>query len=402
MAEDLRVKGSRSGTQIRNLHGITYGDLHLSGEYPQGRGVTEAGEAVVVEKEFMTGRIGRNMVRVREFGDSCRPWSEAVSAWGGSVDAIVCSTDQIRDVTQRQTKWKVMSMSGAWASLAHRHWEGILVGTVSSARWGHRFHQLLKRVNPTLALAAVHGCRTRSECELWLPKPPEPYHCRIVTVRHRDLGGATEAVWKVATYTRLDTLPGRKIPGLTKDGHYPRSLAMATDDTQAGPRNLGRMLIQTEQRAPPAPTKLFVWGTFEDEMHTEIADGRGLAWDFSRDAGPVPGRDYWVRVPSVFATEPVVRKLTRKEILSLWDYPVQELDQGAHPREIARKALEKTRGPPGKILRSVLYSALEQQLALVTETMVAAEPRPESQSSGVSSGTQCQARGWRIRSTLDS
>lgn len=352
-------------------------------------GARAAGEAAVVETEFATGRDGRNRIRLREFGDSWLPWSHAAVAWGAEVDTVICQTEQARAHAKRiYPTTRLLSVSEAVATEPHNHWRGVLAGVVRGRKWAYRFRSLLTHWHPTIALVALHGKHSRGVIGKWLTGPPRGYVFSCVTIRHWDLGGATEAIWKIASYTR--TAEGRRHHAVEiKPCPYPRTLEMATDDTLRAPTlKSGAMALSALNTEAKAPTcqGLRIVGTLPSEGNQQVADGRGLAWDFSAGEGVRSTQDYWVRVPSVyFGHLGVVRKLSRKEILALWDYPSHE-DPNNDVIQIEHDALVKTRGPPGKIIRAALFSVFAWISRNNEEMVGAVKPQEKSRTEMNTSG----------------
>lgn len=103
-----------------------------------------------------------------------------------------------------------------------------------------------------------------------------------------------------------------------------------------------------------------LWGHVLGTEEQEIWDGNGLAKDFS-DMGSEKGwRQSWVRVPSVFSKESLIRRLREKEVATLWDYPPTPGQKRSAQKGGGRHIKQLVKNPPGKILRAALFPVLEE------------------------------------------
>ena len=93
---------------------------------------------------------------------------------------------------------------------------------------------------------------------------------------------------------------------------YPRNLQTALDDT-VGPSKC----MKFESREGHEDIVGFVT-TYTNQCHPAY-NARGVALSLS-DISPDEVVNLWVMAKSVFSKKPVVRRITRAEVLAIWDY----------------------------------------------------------------------------------
>jgi len=351
-------------------------------------GETARGEAAVVEDIVRVNRAGRGGIKLREFGDSWLPWSDAACTWGATVNAIICEHSRTRLMAAANyPEAKIWDVKSSTHLTHHRFWLGILAGTVRGAGWGRKFMHILTSMRPTLAIVAIHGKHSRRTMDAWMPSGlARGYRVSTVGISHAALGGATEARWNLRSYC-LTGGPWGQVRLTLTTCPYPRTLGMGVDDTLGGDRRTPKFEAFDEPIKAEGRGSAHVLGLLPDHHHNEVLGGEGLLRDLSLGEGVPETQHFWARVPSVYAREGVIRQLTRKELLAMWDYP------GSHVSAKTRVApgqelRSKTRGPPGKILRSALYTLCAQAFDLIRwETPLPPPQTRRAGEAGVAAGT---------------
>ena len=222
--------------------------VNLLKEVPMG--ALERGELAVVLDEIKITHKGRKDIKLREYGDSWLPWCEAGAAWGARVDMVICERDRTRELVKRNfPEAKLQSFRETLKGGLHRYWTGILCGVAHGPGWGGRFVSLIRHTRPACTIVAIHGQHSRRTVDLWLPGVPDLGYRQVShSIRHADVGGVTEAVWKLRVYF-LKGAPWESAKPI--DPQMP-----ATPEPGDGDRRYARLRIQTrENRTPQSPAE---------------------------------------------------------------------------------------------------------------------------------------------------
>ena len=164
------------------------------------------GERAVVFHTFKEGRRGRDRIRVVEIGKSWFAWADAAQVWGATVSGLVCEhagTKGRAQVCFGATP--VYTLREICEVFPHGQWEGVLLGVGQSKGDVKCFDALLHRIKPWCGLMALHSRVTRNEFHSWLPRGVPPgYTLTRRTLRHADMGGVTDSVWRFWGFTRTE------------------------------------------------------------------------------------------------------------------------------------------------------------------------------------------------------
>ena len=175
-------------------------------------------------------RRGRKEVRVRVVGDRSLGWLEVAEGWGARIDAVVHGRKPCPVLEQKFSHVTRIDSDTAYHLPPRDAWDGVLLATMGEEEDAALIRRLLGRWKPRVAIMAVPSLASRTQRRLWL----KGIHFRQWDVRHRDLGGVTEAKWTLVHVSRDPSLRELKGSSLMTALTYRRPLQTALDDTEPG------------------------------------------------------------------------------------------------------------------------------------------------------------------------
>eukprot|EP00978_Attheya_sp_CCMP212_P037259 scaffold174359_cov57-Attheya_sp.AAC.1 len=193
-------------------------------------------------------------------------------------------------------------------------------------------------------------------------------------IRHSDVGGVTRSVWSVWclvhegapsgfrvnldwTLVPYQRWAGADLNPVTK---YRRMELAIDQDGEAGHEpgviTVGHVSKATWRQA----------GALHDLPGGIIYSDQGLLGEGALVPDPSSGsRPVWMETGTVFKKERIVRPLSAEERALIWDYPNLVPPKGRAGSALAQHGMRDCLdGPPGKVVRTVLFHVLEQMLPI--------------------------------------
>ena len=287
----------------------------------------------VHEIRLVVGTEQRSKVLVTEVIFHSVAWGIICSAWGASVNKVLCDNLSLSLLSKHYHPMAELHLLGIWLSKGDVTTNSdVLVSTCTLASQLSILGQVILLSTFKIVLVAIPVSISRAEASkaLNFDRLKQSYTFRRSTISHSKIGGATESTWAFIIM-KLHKLPWMP-PTLFSSGLPPTTIFNMIDDKIGG----GFQKI---------PKK--AWSAFRDSSE--------LAWDLSSD----PRRfDYWVRCESVYSPgKKIIRTLGLHELSALWDFQLPDEDEmDLSTRRLLLSSL--LHGPPGKMLRKLLYSPL--------------------------------------------
>lgn len=176
------------------------------------------------------GRGNRSKVKVRVVGNSSVSWVDAVSKWGGELQAVVVDNSQVTRFIKQNYRCPVLDPSQARKHPPHEPWHGIAFATVRTLKDRLLIADLFEAWLPGEFVIVAHGSLSRRETMELVPQHTGRYRFKVSRARHSDFGGATTTIWNVIHLSRLTT--PITAHGLMTKEHYPQPLQASLDDTE--------------------------------------------------------------------------------------------------------------------------------------------------------------------------
>lgn len=282
---------------------------------------------------LVVGIADRNRVTITEVIFDSVAWGIVCSAWGASVNRILCDNLSLSVLSTSYHPAAELCLLSKFAQIAEPVTDSDgLVSTCADLSQLSQVGLVISRSSFKLVLLAVPSSISRSEAAtaLGYTRLKSSYSFRRSTIFHANIGGATEAKWSFLIMTGHAFT--WKPPHLFTTSLPPTTIFNMIDDKIGG----GFQTI---------PSRAF----------RSLRDSSDKAWDLSLKPSQL---EYWVKCPSVFSpNKRIVRKLELHELAALWDFQLPEEDELDH--DLRRLLLiSLLSGPPGKMLRKLLYSPL--------------------------------------------
>jgi len=196
----------------------------------------------------------------------------------------------------------------------------------------------------------------------------------MLRCHHKDFGGVTNSRWRLCVLsTRLDEALDVSLNRMTA-GAYPRYLQTALDDT-IGPTPGGHRRLEKDKKAYGLGREVSI-GVVNGNK--PLFDGGGLGPDLTTGTTEEL-HELWVLAVSVFSGDKknkVLRKISRLELLSIWDYAGKIWYKGMSKCEID-SLINRIMSPPSKILTAVCFNIFQQLLQRMlpaTMHVISADP----------------------------
>ena len=294
----------------------------------------------VVHLQLKVGRMGREQLQVVEWAANSIAWGLICAAWGAEVTlSITQSFPIVKLLRLMQPNCEIKTASRTLAAAKTRDYTGdLFVGTVIALEELKTVGRVIYYLEPRVVLIAIkhHSSRRQILESIQYVDLSQAYRCQLSTMSHEEVGGATTAKWKflILVERKMDW----KGPFLKKAQTCPQDIFTIIDDTIGGGWTVEAANSSIKGRTAARKAK----------------HAHELGWDLSET--PVAD-DCWVWAPTVFSKQPVLRRLAMHERLALWDFPQPKAS--ILPSELSEMFLHTLiRGPPGKMLRKMVYEPL--------------------------------------------
>ena len=335
------------------------------------------GEKVAVRSRRVLSRKGRCVVRVRVFGSASLGWLDASMLWGACVEAFICPGGRVKHLAEQLYPDVYIA---SWASSLllppHRHWDGVLVGTIKSEEEAEQYMSLVERWTPKIVILTCHISVSRKRFAGWSNCSKFGYDVHHQQCHHEEFGGVSISSWRLmiavkSSDVRLDFCIKRMTAGL-----YPRHLQTALDDT-VGPSKDYLRLDRIKQESPSGDAGLVQPSGIVVEGTREVFDGNSFAPDLAVLESPAM-HHLWVLAVSVFSKDRVVRKINVMELLAIWDYAGKIWYKDMNRERLAQVLQARILSPPGKILTTVCFHVYQQCLdAILPQSELTFDPKHE-------------------------
>ena len=330
----------------------------------------QTGEKLAYYSNTTLDRRGMGSVSFRIVGDSSHGWAEAAESWGGTVDAIVHSTQANHQFNKTFNLPKSIPVSKAHClSPTDSRWNGVMLCTILSEDDARRAAALFEAWQPLIAILALPFSLPRRVRSKWTHGSKTSlfdlagYGSVLdVNLTHSFVGGVTSACWRFCHYSRCGGKFTKEAVMTTPD--YPRHLQTALDDTEG--RNTHQRVVFEKASEEADPLGVIVVGHVSIPRQTfkaPVYDGKGRCPDIGGLA--VEDRRIWVKANSVHVgkkfggSKQVVRQVKNSELFAIWDYEGKYESKFWNTSLTRRVLNQRLCSPPGKMLRSFTYAAGE-------------------------------------------
>ena len=318
------------------------------------------GEMVAVRTRRVLSRKGRCVVRVRLFGVSSLGWLDTARLWGTCVEVFVCQGGIVKHlVEQLYPDVHIAPLAEALEIPPYRCWDGVLLATIDNQSEADQLHLLVEKWRPQVIIIATHAGRTsKSVFERRTNYHDMGYTYPIQYVCwHNIFGGVTNSGWRIRIFvTRLDEPLDLSLNRMTA-GLYPRYLQTALDDT-IGPAMGSYHRLEENTRS----------NKVHDELAIGVVNGTRPLYESSGlgpDLAVVTSEELdelWVLAASVFSKKKVLRRISRLELLAMWDYAGKIWYKGMSKSDVKHLLIYRLMSPPAKILTAICFTAFQQLL----------------------------------------
>jgi len=318
------------------------------------------GEMVAVRTRRVLSRKGRCVVRVRVFGKQSLGWLDTAMLWGACVEMFVCQGGNVKHlIEQLYHDVHIAPLAEALEVPPHRSWDGVLLATIGNQTEGDHLEALIKKWRPlVVVIASHHQCISRATFDKLTDYGELGYdHAQKYVCWHNQFGGVTVSGWRMCiTTTRLNESLNLSLDRMTAS-LYSRYLQTALDDT-IGPDTGVHHWFDMNKRVKGFGDKLAVGVV---NKNRPLFDSGGLGPDIAV-ASSEELQELWVLAASVFSKNKILRRITKLELLAIWDYAGKIWYKGMSNSEIKSIIDQRILSPPAKILTAVCFNTFQQLL----------------------------------------
>lgn len=350
----------------------------------------QTGEKVIVTSSKLLSRSGREDIKFRVVGDRSFGWGEAAVAWGGEVEAITHRQKDNHNLHHLFKLPKSTSVAKALSSLPTAEcWNGIMLCTIASLLDADDGAQLFRHWQPLIAIVAVPSSLSRKCREAFIRRfqasSGDYYSRRDIHCSHSDIGGVTSSRWHFYHFSRTQEMGDTSKQAVMMAPQFSRHLQTALDDTIGDSKWKNAQFDKVHSTEPLFNSTCHITGYVSSKSgvfeRSPVYSSDHLAPDvgsLTRDE-----RMIWVYANSVYSKpgEKLARQIVPSELFSIWDYEGKYESSEWTPFSTKSILSRRLESPPGKMLRSLVFTAGETLL----HRMHPPHPQVESLPPGLSS-----------------
>ena len=339
------------------------------------------GEAAVADGVIWEGRWGRENIRFAEGGVSWMPWAHASAQWGAHVWGLVSGSERsLSAVRGYYPDAQTMVPEASRRFSEGRMWKGVTAFTWGTPRDWDIIVRTLVNLWPGVSIIVAPGDVGKRVLERALTKEVRAARVYLGRVRHRkirhsEVGGVTRSLWSVWCLSHKDLPSAVKLD--LNWGLVPYQRWVGADLNPVTKYRRMEIEIKAGDPGDEAEQGVIIEGVVRRATSQrygatqEVAGGviysdrgllgeRALAAHLSSMAPPV-----WVQTDTVFKKERIVRPISAEERALIWDYPNLVPPKGRSGSALAQHGMRDClSGPPGKVVRTILFHVFEQVLPL--------------------------------------
>jgi hypothetical protein len=306
------------------------------------------------------------------------PWSHAAAQWGARVWGIMGpGRRQLNTVRGYYPEAQLLLPDGGQDFSKGRMWRGVAAFTWRTIADWELLTRALASLWPGVCIVTAPGNVGKRVFERKLAEHEQLAKRYLGRIRHRkirhsDIGGVTRSVWSVWCLVHCEAptsfrvnldwtlVPYQRWVGadmnpVTKYRRMELSVTRGKGETgEPGVIIVGQLDGATWRQA--GVSHHLTGGVIYSDQGL-LGEG-ALVVDSSSETQPV-----WMETDTVYKQERIVRPISAEERALIWDYPNLVPPKGRAGSALAQHGMRDCLdGPPGKVVRTILFHVLEQVL----------------------------------------